>query len=211
MKKFLFVLFLFFIPLNVCANKKENVDLVKCVDGDTSIVNDGENEIKIRFLAIDTPETKHPTKGEEKYGKEASEYTCNALTNANKIQIEYDKNSDKKDKYDRYLVWVYVDDVLLQKSLVKNGLAKVAYLYGDYKYNDELKELEKEAKNAKIGIWEDYSEDNISTLQIILIIIIAIIFISYFLLNKKYRNKTIKNIKKKAKKEIEKNLNNLIK
>lgn len=48
------------------------------------------------MLAIDTPESVHPTKGVEYYGEEASNYTCNLVTNAKKIELEYDKNSDKK-------------------------------------------------------------------------------------------------------------------
>lgn len=77
-----------------------------CVDGDTARFILKKEEIKVRMLAIDTPETKHPTKGEEPFGQEASDFTCNKLKNAIKIILEFDDNSDKKDKYDRYLAWV---------------------------------------------------------------------------------------------------------
>ena len=40
------------------------------------------------------------------------------MKNAKKISIEYDPDSDKTDKYERHLVWVYVDDSLLQKELI---------------------------------------------------------------------------------------------
>ena len=109
----------------------------------------------VRFLAIDTPETVHPTKGEEPYGKEASNYTCDKVKNAKKLELEYDEGSTKTDKYSRALAWVFVDDNLLQKDLVSLGYAKVAYLYGDYKYTDELKEIEKTAKSKKLGVWSE--------------------------------------------------------
>ena len=143
------------IPGVTHANEKKEVEFKSCIDGDTARFIMDKEEIKVRFLAIDTPETNHPKKGEEPYGKEAKEYTCNRITNAIKIELEFDDNSDKKDKYNRYLAWVYVDDSLLEEELVQNGLAKVAYLYGDYSYTDKLKETEEEAKENKVGMYSD--------------------------------------------------------
>ena len=63
--------------------KIEVVTLEECVDGDTARFRTSSNEvIKARFLAVDTPETVHPTKGVEPFGKDASNYTCTTLTNA---------------------------------------------------------------------------------------------------------------------------------
>lgn len=47
--------------LYICLSKKE-VKLSKCVDGDTARFILNKEEIKARFLAIDTPESVHPTK-----------------------------------------------------------------------------------------------------------------------------------------------------
>ena len=142
-----------FLPSVVYA--KEQVKLSKCVDGDTARFIIDNKEYRTRFLAIDTPEVKHPKKKVEPFGKEASNYTCKRLENAKKIELEYDPNSTKQDKYGRILAWVYVDDSLLQKELVKKGYAKVAYLYGDYKYTKSLQLLEKKAKSNKVGLWSD--------------------------------------------------------
>ena len=156
MKKVVLFLFVFLLTVPVYANEKKEVTFSKCVDGDTaSFILDNE-EIKARFLAIDTPETVHPTKGEEPFGKEASNYTCDKLTNAKKIVIEYDDGSSKLDKYKRHLVWVYYDDNFLQEELLEKGYAKVAYLYGNYAYTDELKKVEGKAKEEKIGIWNNW-------------------------------------------------------
>ena len=51
-----------------------------------------------------------------------------------------------------------MDDELLEKSLIENGLAKVYYIYGDYAHLDELREAEAIAKSKKIGIWSDSEE-----------------------------------------------------
>lgn len=203
-------------PLNVQA--KDKVKFEDCVDGDTIKVTIN-NEIKtVRFLAIDTPETKHPTKGVEPYGKEASEYTCEKVTNAKKIELEYDENSDKEDKYGRLLAWIWVDGNLLQKELITNGLAKVAYLYDDYKYTSELQELEKIAQKNETGLWSEEipetSEDLTITEQIlnllgptgttILVIFIIIIGIIILIVIPKYRTKAVNKIKREAKKDIKK-------
>lgn len=140
----------------VFANEQVEVEFSKCVDGDTAKFVLNNKEITARFLAIDTPETVHPTKGEEPFGKEASNYTCNKLKEANKIKLEYDDGSEKTDKYDRHLVWVYYDDNFLQEELLNLGYAKIAYLYGNYKYTDDLKNIELVAKSNKNGIWGDY-------------------------------------------------------
>lgn len=155
-KKIILFLSIFFIGLN-SIYAKETVKLSDCVDGDTIkiLLNDDEKVYTIRMLAVDTPESVHPTVGVEYYGKEASDYTCNLVKSAKKIEIEYDDGSDKTDKYDRLLVWVFVDGELLQKKLIENGYAEVAYLYGDYKYTSELQDVQEKASAQNIGIWDE--------------------------------------------------------
>lgn len=147
---------------SVYAEKKE-VTFSACVDGDTiKVLIDGK-KTTVRFLAVDTPETKHPKKGVEPYGKEASDYTCNRVKNAKKLEIEYDKGSSKTDKYERALGWIFVDDSLLQKELIQKGYAKVAYLYGNYMYTEELKSEEEKAKFSKLGVWSDEVQKETTT------------------------------------------------
>lgn len=155
-KKLFFIIYLFLIlNINVNASSKEEVIFSKCVDGDT-IKIEVDGKIKtVRMLAVDTPESVHPTKGVEYYGKEASKFTCDTFTNAKKIEIEYDKDSDKEDKYGRLLVWLFVDGKLFQDMLIQGGYAEVAYLYGDYKYTSLLQDHQEVVEIKKIGIWDD--------------------------------------------------------
>lgn len=185
---------------NAEASEKIEVTLSKCVDGDTAwFILDGE-EIKTRFLAIDTPES---TNEIEPFGKEASNYTCDLLTNANKIKIEYDENSDKLDKYDRHLVWVFIDDKLLQDLIIQQGLGQVDYIYGDYKYLTTLEASELIAKNNQVGMWQDTSYHTYYIIGGIVLIIIIIVCI----FSKRIRKKVFRKAKSKAKKEIKKILN----
>lgn len=135
-------------------NEKMTVKLSKCVDGDTIKIINNKGDIQtVRFLAIDTPESDHAVKEVESYGKEAGKYTCDLLTKAKKITLEFDKNSDKEDKYGRLLAYVYADDTMLQKKLLETGYARIAYLYSDYTYTNDLKKIESKAQNNKKGIW----------------------------------------------------------
>lgn len=210
-KKLILIISLFFISLpNIYANTRETVKLSKCVDGDTIKVLIKDKEYTVRFLAVDTPESVHPTKKEEYYGKEASNYTCNRVKNAKKIELEYDSNSDKTDKYDRLLAWIFLDDKLLQKDLVASGYAKMAYLYGNYKYTNTLKEEQELASAKNIGIWDTesankfnnnsldnskntVSENEYSTKEIIIITILLLIIV--FIGDKSIKNKAKRKIK----------------
>ncbi|MBR4619167.1 MAG: thermonuclease family protein [Bacilli bacterium] len=151
----LIILFIIFSFDGVFALSRKTVKLDKCVDGDTAVFKIGKEIKKTRFLAINTPESVDPKKVSEPYGKEASNYTCKKLTKAEKIEIQYDPNSEKEDKYGRVLAWIYVDGKLLQNDLVSKGYAEVKYLYADYLYTDQLKEKEMIAKSKKLRIWSD--------------------------------------------------------
>ena len=155
MRKYI-MLFLFALIINI--NIVYASDVVKyadCVDGDTIKVLIKDKEVTVRLLAIDTPESVKPDTDVAYYGKEASEYTCKRIKKAKKILLEYDSKSDKVDKFDRVLAWVFLDGKLLQSDLVENGYAKVAYLYDEYKYANLLKEKQELAVAKGIGIWND--------------------------------------------------------
>ena len=219
MKKIFLTFSLFFFGVIGINAKTIEVEFSDCVDGDTAKFIYKNEQITARFLAIDTPETVHPTKGVEPYGKEASEYTCNNLKNAKNIELEYDEDSDKLDKYNRHLVWVFLDGNLLQEELVSKGYASVAYLYGNYKYTEILEEAEQEAEDNKLGIWsieennlnyekteqENKEKNNKNTTKINYkeIIILAGILIIVCAFSAKARKK----VKRKVIKEIKKKLN----
>ena len=158
MRKYLILISIFFFSINF--TYADTVKFKRCVDGDTFKAILNKKEVTVRMLAIDTPESVKPETEVAYYGKEASEYTCNKLENARNITLEYDKNSDKFDKYDRLLAWVFIDDSLLQEELVEKGYAKVAYLYDDYKYADILKAKQELASAKNIGIWNEKAKEN---------------------------------------------------
>lgn len=155
MKRYMILLVILGTVLtSVYANTREDVSLARCTDGDTAHFYIQGEDVTVRFLAINAPEY---TKEKEPYGKEASEYVCDALRSAESITLEYDDGSTKSDKYGRTLAWVFVDGMLLQEDLVEKGLAEVAYIYGNYAYTDRLKAAQERAKAQKIAMWSDGS------------------------------------------------------
>lgn len=207
MRKIIFFTLIFFsFIVSSCALEKTNVTFYECIDGDTAKFNMNNETIKVRFLAVDTPEN---TNNKEYYGDEASKYTCNLLKQADKITLEFDSNSDKKDKYDRYLAWVWIDDVLIQDLIISNGYGEVAYLYGDYKYTDLLKDHQSVAENKKIGMWNNnesnINNDNSFNYTLFEYIYFAVGILTVIILciySTSFRKKTIKKIKANIKKQL---------
>jgi endonuclease YncB( thermonuclease family) len=121
----------------------------RVIDGDTFETESGE---KVRLIGIDTPETKHPTKPVEAYGKEAYEFTKNELE-GKRVRLEYDWQ--EKDKYGRTLAYVYLEDgSLFNAKIIQHGYAH-AYTTYPFKqeFMDAFVQLEKEAREAERGLW----------------------------------------------------------
>ncbi|HCT6297234.1 TPA: thermonuclease family protein [Staphylococcus aureus] len=141
---------------------KEPATLIKAIDGDTVKLMYKGQPMTFRLLLVDTPETKHPKKGVEKYGPEASAFTKKMVENAKKIEVEFDKGQ-RTDKYGRGLAYIYADGKMVNEALVRQGLAKVAYVYKPNNTHEQLlRKSEAQAKKEKLNIW---SEDNADSSQ----------------------------------------------
>ena len=122
----------------------------RVVDGDTIVVNiDGVKE-KVRLIGVDTPETVHPTKPVEYFGKEASDFT-KSMVEGKPVRLEYDWQ--KRDRYGRLLAYVYLEDgTFLNAEIVKQGYG-FAYTRYPFRYLDEFRGFEKEARESGRGLW----------------------------------------------------------
>ena len=54
------LIFFLVLPIIVFANTKEKVKFIKCVDGDTAKFERNNKVFTLRFLAVNTPESKSP-------------------------------------------------------------------------------------------------------------------------------------------------------
>ena len=124
--------------------------VVRVIDGDTIEVSMGGELYKVRYIGIDTPETKHPEKPVEWMGQEAS--TKNEGLVGGKI-VELEKDVSETDRYGRLLRYVWVGDLMVNAELVRLGYAAVSTYPPDVKYQDLFLRLQKEAREAGVGLW----------------------------------------------------------
>lgn len=123
-------------------------EVVKVIDGDTIRV---AGLGRVRYTGIDTPEIKHPGRGEaEPYGYEAMEAN-RKLVEGKKVKLELD--TGKRDRYGRILAYVYSGSVFVNAYLVEAGYAHAVRIKPNVRYWDLLSGLEKEASKARRGLW----------------------------------------------------------
>lgn len=125
--------------------------VVNVVDGDTFKIESGET---VRLIGIDTPETVHPSKPVQCYGKEASLITQELIEGK---EIKLEKDVSEKDKYGRLLRYVYVGDVFVNEYLVREGYAMSSSYPPDIKYQDKFVEAQKKAQEESKGLWNTSS------------------------------------------------------
>ncbi len=141
-----------FISLYIagCAGQsaEERLYLVKrAVDGDTILL---ANDERVRYIGINTPETKHPYKAVERFGKEASEYNRD-LVEGKWVRLEYDV--EKRDRYARLLAYVYVNGTFVNAKLVEEGYAQVYTVPPNVKHQELFLRLQRGARENNRGLW----------------------------------------------------------
>jgi micrococcal nuclease len=124
--------------------------VVNVIDGDTIEVSIEGQTYKVRYIGIDTPETKHPDKPVESFGPEAA--AQNEELVGGKV-VELEKDVSETDKYGRLLRYVYVDGLMVNAELVRLGFAQVSTYPPDVKYQDLFLRLQQEAREANRGLW----------------------------------------------------------
>lgn len=139
------------VPKGVPATARK-AKVVRCVDGDTILVSLDGKEEKIRMKGVDTPETKHPTKPVERFGKEASDFT-KARLDKKTVWIEPDGPGGGRDTYGRMLAYIWLEDGSCHNAtLIREGYAH-AYTRYPFDRMEDYRRLEREAREAKRGLW----------------------------------------------------------
>lgn len=141
------ILFIFILFIS-CSNPQILI-CARVIDGDTIVLS---NDERVRLIGVDTPEAKHPQKPVEYYGKEATAFT-KRMVSGKVVKLKYDQQ--RRDKYGRLLAYVYLmDGTFLNAEIIKQGYGH-AYTKFPFKYLEQFKEYEKEARDNKRGLWKD--------------------------------------------------------
>ena len=135
--------------------RSDSYKVIKVIDGDTVAVEINGKKETIRLIGINTPETVDPRKPVECFGIEASNRAKEILT-GKRVKLEADSVVGERGKYGRLLRYVFLDDgTNFNKMMISEGYA-YEYTYNlSYKYQSEFRQAEKEAREAKRGLWAD--------------------------------------------------------
>ena len=117
----------------------------KVIDGDTiELLVKQDNikqspKIKVRLFGIDAPEKK------QAFGKEAKEYLSSLILDKEIILIINDK-----DKYQRTIGTILLNEKDINKEMVKNG-----YAWAYESYSTKYLTEQADAQMFKLGLWQD--------------------------------------------------------
>lgn len=119
----------------------------RVIDGDTIQLANGDI---IRLIGIDAPDKDQP------YYKEVNDQ----LKKLEGKIIRMEKDKTNKDRYGRYLRYIFLDGHFVNLEILQNGLAYVYIVSPDKKYEKELLEAETLARTNGVGIWRrsEYSD-----------------------------------------------------
>jgi len=158
--RYLLFCLLLFINSPAIASEQTTALVTWIYDGDTLQV---ENIGKVRLLGIDTPESKDSTRDRyyqeqhnlsrkqlRKIARQAKYFNIKQVK-GKQVRLVFDGNTT--DKYQRKLAYVYLPDGrMLNQVLLKKGLASTFRRY-QFKYKQEFLDLEKTARDMKLGLW----------------------------------------------------------
>ncbi len=141
--------------LNKASNSEPAYYLVEqVIDGDTIRVNMANKSELIRLVGIDTPETNHPNKQVQCFGKAATDFLA-ARIDGQKVRLIADTSSTNKDRYDRLLRYVYLKDGTdVNAEIVKQGYG-FAFTAFPLSRLDEFRGYESLAKAEGRGLWSE--------------------------------------------------------
>ena len=127
----------------------------RVVDGDTVIV---EGIGRVRLIGVDTPETVDPRRPVQFFGREASEFT-KRLLEGKRVRLEYDQ--PRIDRYGRTLAYVWLPGgPMANAEIIRQGYG-FAYTRFPFRYLEEFRRLEREARLAGHGLWGDGASGNV--------------------------------------------------
>lgn len=122
----------------------ELVRFLSIIDGDSLLVKYKGRSQEVRLIGIDAPEW-----GQE-YGTQAKSHVLNCCYGQD-LRLEFDR--EKKDRYGRLLAYVYCGNKMLNKEMVRAGMAIAIKVKPNTKYYRQLKQIEKQAQAQRQGFW----------------------------------------------------------
>ncbi len=127
--------------------------VVRVVDGDTIHVQLPDRREKVRYIGVDTPETRDPRRGVQCFGKAASEFNAR-LVGSERVRLELDVQ--QRDRYGRLLAYVYRvrDGLFVNADLARGGYAQPLTIPPNVRFAERFAALARAAREAGRGLWK---------------------------------------------------------
>lgn len=120
-----------FIPYPATDFSKDTAyPVLSVIDGDTVNITYKGKKRSVRLIGVDTPETVHPSKPIEPYGKEAAAFLKNLLKEES-VYLRFDR--EKIDRYNRLLAYLYraPDGLFVNLEIIRQGYGRA---YTEYPF-----------------------------------------------------------------------------
>lgn len=115
--------------------------VIRIVDGDTFDIENGE---RVRMIGIDTPE-----RGDHYYA-EAKDHLTSLIADQ---MVYLTKDVSERDRYERLLRHVYIDDLWINELMIRDGFAHSVTFPPDVMHVDVFQAAEMEARKNERGLW----------------------------------------------------------
>jgi len=123
------------------------------VDGDTIEATIDKRRVRIRLLGVDAPESVHPSRPVECFGREASRFLKDLLSKQT-VLLESDASQGDRDRYNRLLRFVWLPDGRLANyEIIAQGYGFEYTFNQPYRYQDQFKAAQRAAREAQVGLW----------------------------------------------------------
>ena len=143
----------------------QKATIIRVVDGDTIVVSIDNENVKVRLIGVDTPESVASQEYLDKTGKQntaegkdASAFTKEVLSHYKTVYLEQDKGDT--DKYGRNLRYVWleipeevnketIEEHMLQGILLSNGKAVTMSIKPNVKYAQEFEQIQEDYEEGR--------------------------------------------------------------
>ncbi len=139
--------------LPVLAAQKDTFTVVRVIDGDTCVLENGE---RVRYLGINAPEEG------DSYFEEATEANHNLVAGK---EVRLEPQDPARDRGGRLLAYVFVSNVFVNEELVRQGYAHVQRP-PRAEYRNRLLMVQRAAWLEALGIWARAAGRNVGIAEI---------------------------------------------
>jgi micrococcal nuclease len=130
-------------------------EVERVVDGDTFVCRPGLSGApgeRVRLLLIDTPEL-----AQAPFGAAARDAALALMPPGTRVRLDFDVS--ERDRFGRLLAYVWIDSVMVNRELVRRGMAVVAVFPPDVRERDMLRAASDSARAERRGLWSGSAFD----------------------------------------------------